>query len=128
MILTVWRIDLSSLQYSIVGTTTVCLGDAYADSLDQLFNALLQGYKKDVHPNSDQPKGQIDVRADLSPIYLDIVSILGEVHAFKIYSQYFLYWLSLITIFIIYFYIFILYHQDEQTSLLTLHGWFGQVN
>ena len=82
--------DLSNLQYSIVGTANVCLGDAYADSLDQLFNALLQGYKKDVHPNSDQPKGQIDVRADLSPIYLDIVSILGEVHAFKIYSQYIL--------------------------------------
>ena len=81
---------MSSLQYSIVGTTTVCLGDAYADSLDQLFNALLQGYKKDVHPNSDQPKGQIDVRADLSPIYLDIVSILGEVHPFKICSQYIL--------------------------------------
>lgn len=74
--LTVWGIDLSNLQYSIVGTANVCLGDAYADSLDQLFNALLQGYKKDVHPNSDQPKGQIDVRADLSPIYLDIVSIL----------------------------------------------------
>ena len=82
--------DLSNLQYSIVGTANVCLGDAYADSLDQLFNALLQGYKKDVHPNSDQPKGQIDVRADLSPIYLDIVSILGEVHPFKIYSQYIL--------------------------------------
>ena len=88
VILTVWRIDLSNLQYSIVGTANVCLGDAYADSLDQLFNALLQGYKKDVHPNSDQPKGQIDVRADLSPIYLDIVSILGEVHPFKIYSWY----------------------------------------
>ena len=69
---------MPNLQYSIVGSTSVCLGDAYADSLDQLFNALLQGYKKDVHPNSDQPKGQIDVRADLSPIYLDIVSILGR--------------------------------------------------
>ena len=75
LILPLWRIYLSNLQYSIVGSTNVCLGDAYADSLDQLFNALLQGYKKDVHPNSDQPKGQIDVRADLSPIYLDIVSV-----------------------------------------------------
>ena len=89
-----------NLPYSIIGTANVCLGDAYADSLDQLFNALLQGYKKDVHPNSDQPKGQIDVRADLSPIYLDIVSILGEVHTFKIYSQYFN---CLVLLFLLYF-------------------------
>ena len=114
--------DLSNLQYSIVGTANVCLGDAYADSLDQLFNALLQGYKKDVHPNSDQPKGQIDVRADLSPIYLDIVSILGEIQTFKIYSQYFLDCLLLLFSLFIFTYLFCTIRMSRRPYLHFMDG------
>jgi len=71
--------------FGVIVASTAQTRSSYSLNKDKLINDLLRKAPSDVHPDGNSI-GQIDVRVDYKPIYLDI---------------------------------------DEQSSIVSVHGWFG---